>query len=55
MGATLSLKSLKFFPFSPYTPLLVLGAGAGKSRHILGKSRSRSEPGQNGPGSPALD
>ena len=43
--------SFSLFPLT----LLVLGAGAGKSRPIFGKSRSRSEPGQNWPSSPALD
>ena len=40
MSATLSLKSLKVFPLSPYPP--------------PSGTRSRSEPGQNGPGSSAL-
>ena len=48
MDATLSFKSLKFF-------LYPLPSGTrSRSRPIMGKSRSRSEPGQNGPGSPAL-
>ena len=39
MGATLSFKSLKYFPFSLTLPLLVLGteAGAGKSQAYVGQ------------------
>ena len=36
MGATLSFKSLKFFPLT--LPVLVLGAKAGKSRPILARA-----------------
>ena len=53
-GCHIIIEKFEVFPLT--LPLLVLGAGAGagagKSRPILGKSLS--EPGQNGPGSPAL-
>ena len=44
-----------FFPLpSPTGWYLPVGAGAWKSRPYLGKSRSQSEMGKNGPGSTAL-
>ena len=56
MGATLFYKSLKFFYFFFTLPRLVLGAEVGKSQPFcLGKSRSRSEPGENESGSESLN